>query len=463
VSPGPVTIDPPVFSAASSVLGQTVAGQLAQAAAALGGGLAGSGAMAGSDPGGVGWASSYDQVAPVVAGAVADLANACHQLGALLEQTGFNHASAEASSDPNHAAPTPPDTTNYSAVPSVAAPTPPSANGGSSDPPHGWGLIKSLVGYVWPNGDPGRLRDAGRTWTACANALRGAAGVVPEAVTAIQGQHSPEVADAVAVCQAMGQHIDDVAGGCDDLARGCHDYAEHLDKAHHDIIKELEELVAATVAIEATGAVVSVFSFGAAEVPTQIAETGRIAATAVKVGGIISRLIEFAGTVGRAVAGVAERIGKVVQRLLRICGARLSKATTEEAKTLSAAADDAEASAEKKLAAETADSQEVATVEPKGFHNQSTAQNHFQNHGSEFGYQSLADYQKGAQDFLKEAEGKGYPVKIDLNGRIRIYDPATNRFGAYDSDGSVVTYFKPTSPSYWERNSTKWGKSVQWK
>jgi len=346
---GPVAVDPSVFSAASLVMGQRVAGQLAQAAAGLGRGLAGAGAMAGSDPGGVQWATSYDQVAAVTAGAVADLANACHQIGALLEQTGFNHASAEVSSDPSHAAPGSPDVTNYGAVPSVAAPTPPSANGGSSDPPHGWSLIESVVGYVWPNGDPGRLRDAGRAWTACANALRGAAGGVPEAVTAIQSQRSPEVTDAVAVCQAMGQHINDVAGGCDDLAKGCHDYAEHLDKAHHDIIKELEELVAWTVAIEAAGAAASFFSFGAAEVPTQIAEGGRIAATAAEVGGIISRLIDFAGTVSRTVASIAERIGQIAQRVKAILGARLSKATTEEADSLPALADNAEASAEKGL------------------------------------------------------------------------------------------------------------------
>lgn len=346
---GPVAIEPPVFSAASSVMAQAVAGRLADAAAGLGGGLAGGGAMAGSDPGGVQWATSYDQVAPVTAAAVADLANACHQIGALLEQTGFNHAAAEASSDPNHATPTPPDATNYGAVPSVAAPTPPPANGGSTDPPDGWGLIESAVGYVWPNGDPGRLRDAGRAWTTCANALRGASAIVPEAVTAIQSQHSPEVADAVAVCQAMAQHIDEVAAGCDELAKGCADYAQHLDQAHQDIVNALVELLEWTAAIELAGALGSLISFGGAEVPAQVAEGGRIAATATEVGGIIGRLIEFAGTVSSTVAGVAERIGQVAQRLKRILGARLSRVTAEEADRLPAAVDDAEVAAEKGL------------------------------------------------------------------------------------------------------------------
>jgi hypothetical protein len=42
---------------------------------------------------------------------------------------------------------------------------------------------------------------------------------------------------------------------------------------------------------------------------------------------------------------------------------------------------------------------------------------------------------------------------------IRIYDPATNTFGAFNPSGATRTFFKPTSPSYWERQpgSAPWG------
>jgi hypothetical protein len=239
----PISVAPAVFDAASAIMGQKVAGQLAQAATELGTGLAGSAAMAGSDPGGVNWASCYDQAAPVAAAGTSDLANACHQLAAMLEQTGFNHGAAESASTPGGP---PPDTTNYLTAPSVGVPATPSANGGSVDPPSGWGLIESAVGYLWPNGDPAKLRGAGRARSAAASSLRVAAASVPEAVTGIQSQRSPEVTDAVAVCQAMGQHIGEVAGGCGDLAKACSDYADHLEKAHQDIIEELVELVAWT-------------------------------------------------------------------------------------------------------------------------------------------------------------------------------------------------------------------------
>jgi hypothetical protein len=435
---GLVAVEPPVFSAASSVMGQAVAGRLAEAAAGLGGGLAGSGAMAGSDPGGVAWATSYDQVTPVTAGALADLANACRQIGALLERTGFNHAAAEASSDPNHAGPTSPDATNYTAAPAVAAPTPPSADGGSSDPPEGWGLIESAVGYAWPNGDPGRLRDAGRAWTACANTLRGASGIVPEAVTAIQSQRSPEVADAVAVCQAMGRDIDDVAAGCDELAKGCHDYADHLDQAHIDVINALEELVAWTVAIEAAGALGSLISFGGAEVPAQIAEGGRIAATAAEVGGIISRLIEFADTVGRTVAGVAERIGQVAQRLRTILGARLSEVLTKLVNKIPGVGKNAGAAAEERLASEATEGTNVVSYADKV-----AARQAFE-----------GDLRVTANRFFRDATSKSEGFKTsDLPGgghRLQFFSPANNPgYGKLyvqelDASGAAIREYKDT-------------------
>ena len=36
---------------------------------------------------------------------------------------------------------------------------------------------------------------------------------------------------------------------------------------------------------------------------------------------------------------------------------------------------------------------------------------------------------------------------------FRVYDPATNFFGAYGADGSVKTFFKPGNPNYWNNPS----------
>jgi hypothetical protein len=261
---------------------------------------------------------------------------------------------------------------------------------------------------------------------------------VPEAVTAIQSQRSPEVADAVAVCQAMGQHINDVAGGCDDLATGCHDYAEHLDKAHHDIIKELEELVAWTVAIEAAGAAASFFSFGAAEVPTQIAEGGRIAATAAEVGGIISRLIDFAGTVSRTVASIAERIGQIAQRLKAILGARLSEVLTKLVNKLPGAGKSAETAAEERLASEATEGTNVVSYADKAVARQAFD----------------GDLRVSANRFFRDATSKSEGFKSsDLPGgghRLQFFSPANNPgYGKLyiqelDASGMVIKEYKDT-------------------
>jgi pyocin large subunit-like protein len=39
---------------------------------------------------------------------------------------------------------------------------------------------------------------------------------------------------------------------------------------------------------------------------------------------------------------------------------------------------------------------------------------------------------------------------VDSNGNVRVYDPNTNTFGSYNSDGSTKTYFKPSRGiDYW--------------
>jgi hypothetical protein len=55
-----------------------------------------------------------------------------------------------------------------------------------------------------------------------------------------------------------------------------------------------------------------------------------------------------------------------------------------------------------------------------------------------------------ASEFLLEALEDGYPMKVDADGVIRVYDPETNTFGSYNADGTTRTFFKPkTGAAYW--------------
>lgn len=169
------------------MFGDKVYSQLLKAGGDLEGGLAGSGAMAGSDPAGMQWAASYDEAGRSVHAVVIDVETACLKLAVMLQQTGFNHGMAESASDPTKAAPTPADPAVY--LPGKrAVPDLPAAQGGSTNPPAGWWLIEHTVGYLWPNGYPDRLRTAATAWTMCADAVQGASYYVPEAVQGILDQ-----------------------------------------------------------------------------------------------------------------------------------------------------------------------------------------------------------------------------------------------------------------------------------
>lgn len=56
-----------------------------------------------------------------------------------------------------------------------------------------------------------------------------------------------------------------------------------------------------------------------------------------------------------------------------------------------------------------------------------------------------------ASDFLQRAQKERLPTKIDKDGVMRAYDPATNTFGAYNPNGTTRTFFKPDrGPKYWD-------------
>jgi hypothetical protein len=93
----------------------------------------------------------------------------------------------------------------------------------------------------------------------------------------------------------------------------------------------------------------------------------------------------------------------------------------------------------------------VAMAVPGFWGNLETLGDHFERHGSDFGATSLEDYAQQASDFLTRSQVEGLPTKIDSNGTIRVYDPATNTFGAYNPNGSTLTFFKPSSPTYFSR------------
>jgi hypothetical protein len=80
-----------------------------------------------------------------------------------------------------------------------------------------------------------------------------------------------------------------------------------------------------------------------------------------------------------------------------------------------------------------------------------TLAGHFARHGADFGARTAEEYAGLAANFFRRSQLDGLPTKIDSHGIIRVYDPATNTFGAFNPDGTTKTFFKPlTGAPYWD-------------
>ena len=79
-------------------------------------------------------------------------------------------------------------------------------------------------------------------------------------------------------------------------------------------------------------------------------------------------------------------------------------------------------------------------------------QDHFDRHGADFQSTSPDDYAAQAWHFLQRGKAGQVPMKWDdSDSSLRVYDPKTRAFAAYNRDGTTKTYFRPNSPTYWPR------------
>ena len=99
----------------------------------------------------------------------------------------------------------------------------------------------------------------------------------------------------------------------------------------------------------------------------------------------------------------------------------------------------------------TATANQAAPRAAETWGNLATLPDHFARHGSDFAATSAEDYARLAWQFLQRARAKGLPAKVDPTGTLRVYDPGTGAFAAYNRNGTTKTFFKPGSPGYFDR------------
>jgi hypothetical protein len=78
-------------------------------------------------------------------------------------------------------------------------------------------------------------------------------------------------------------------------------------------------------------------------------------------------------------------------------------------------------------------------------------QDHFDRHGADFNAKTPDDYARMAWEFRQRAIRESLPAKRDETGVVRVFDPKSRAFAAYNADGTTKTYFKPRSRDYFER------------
>ena len=79
-------------------------------------------------------------------------------------------------------------------------------------------------------------------------------------------------------------------------------------------------------------------------------------------------------------------------------------------------------------------------------------QDHFDRHGRDFQCTSPDDYAAKAWMFLQYARRNHLPMKWDAADRtLRIWEPKSRAFAAYNENGTTKTFFRPNSDSYWSR------------
>lgn len=76
---------------------------------------------------------------------------------------------------------------------------------------------------------------------------------------------------------------------------------------------------------------------------------------------------------------------------------------------------------------------------------------HFERHGGDFKAKDPDDYARMAWEFLQRARAEGLPMKQDSDGVLRVFDPKSRAFAAYNRDGTTKTFFKPNSRDYFDR------------
>lgn len=286
--------------------------------------LAGLAGMAGDDATATEFAAAYDAAAGEVVAGVADLATAFANLGRLTEQSLANHQQAESRSIvpggvvPADCTPLPPAT--YAAV---LAGSPPSSLGGDSPaltPAEAW-VLDQIEGFVWPDADVDRLREAAAVWRDTAGRLDSLADCAGVAERALTSQRSPEVPIAVAAATDLERIARDLAASCHRVGGHCATYADAVEAKRAEIRALVQEILQFVVEGVVIGAAIGAITAGAGASAGMASVAARVAALSPRFAAVLTALRALASATAASVRSTHEavRLSRLrLERFLRV-------------------------------------------------------------------------------------------------------------------------------------------------
>ena len=440
-----LTIDRALYADAADLLAQgnqtlaTIASDLFDA-------LSAAAVSVGEGDGARSWCGSYENAADAVATELSQLIDAVGNAATLLDASGHNHAAAEAAAAP-YGLPFPSLTGRELA--SVSLSGIPSMYGGNVGEPWGWSLVADhLDGFAWPGADIDRIRRLASAWHKAGDDLRTAISFAADAIERLALNDSPELPQAITVCQHLNSACLALADDCDALGTACTAYADAVSDARSHVVHAFKELLGVTGIGALIGIGASFVSGGLAGIASSGLE-GTVASTFIaRIVSLLDALSSTLSALNPAMA-ISDAQGGQSAWLKTVADAAPVLAAVEaDTDVLAAELDPARRGGAPKRGGMTDD--EIIRV---GWADRRTLAKHLQKHADDVGAKSEADYVRAAQELLARALRDGLPMKVASDGTIRVFDPTTELFASYRSDGRARTIFRPDPPvsSYWSK------------
>ncbi|GAA5145878.1 hypothetical protein GCM10023340_15930 [Nocardioides marinquilinus] len=262
-------------------------------AAALGDGLAGTGAMAGDSSFASHFSPAYDEAAGAVVSAVDVAVEALGSLAALSWHSIENHRRADAASvlgGADGSTLEPPAALALAAAPDT--PPPPPSEGGDPSSLPGWAnaILDHLEGFLWPDADVDRLRAAATTWRTAGDHVDDLNDRLLESSNHLWRERSPEVPLALEVLEGLGRSLFDIACACRELATACDDYADAVEAQREAILELVRDLIRDAILIATAGFIIGFVTGGGSNAVAAYINSGKLAAETPKFIAILDTL-----------------------------------------------------------------------------------------------------------------------------------------------------------------------------